>query len=327
MGGALYFNSTVDEMRVYTGSNWVAAYVSGGDFATEQYVDGRVSDLYRFSLVPNYIGNFPLGSSRRHQATTLTDDTVFITAGDSHPTKAYIYNCIQNYFVAISDLPVAINQNRYFIQALSDNLVYLAFEHTVYIYNNNLDTYTRMNDYPGGNHGGVRAALLADGRMYISRAANPWTTHIYDPATDSYETVSNSVIKSGPAAAPILNGKVYICSGLIGGGGYTNVAQIYDPVSDSYTTVQPIPYSNELLSGVMIAPLTENHIYICGGSLFGIGVVDEAFVYDANKDSYTRVSNLLLPASEIGITALKNGRILLVGSPDPYGSDRQVHLI
>lgn len=66
VGGALYYNSVAEEMRLYTGSAWVAAYVSGGGFlatsggtmtgaivltgdpasdlhaAPKQYVDARV---------------------------------------------------------------------------------------------------------------------------------------------------------------------------------------------------------------------------------------------------------------------------------------------
>lgn len=34
VGGALYFNSTAGEMRIYTGSAWVSAYVTGTGFAT-----------------------------------------------------------------------------------------------------------------------------------------------------------------------------------------------------------------------------------------------------------------------------------------------------
>jgi hypothetical protein len=34
VGGTLYFNSTSQVMKLYTGSSWVAAYVSGADYAT-----------------------------------------------------------------------------------------------------------------------------------------------------------------------------------------------------------------------------------------------------------------------------------------------------
>ncbi|RLQ88920.1 pyocin knob domain-containing protein [Notoacmeibacter ruber] len=35
LGGALYFDTTVEAMQVFTGSAWVAAYVAGGIYATE----------------------------------------------------------------------------------------------------------------------------------------------------------------------------------------------------------------------------------------------------------------------------------------------------
>lgn len=40
VGGALYYNSVAVEMRLYTGSAWVAAYVSGANFVTQSSATG-----------------------------------------------------------------------------------------------------------------------------------------------------------------------------------------------------------------------------------------------------------------------------------------------
>jgi hypothetical protein len=40
LGGALYYNTTVPEMRLYTGSAWVAAYVSGAGFVQQSSSTG-----------------------------------------------------------------------------------------------------------------------------------------------------------------------------------------------------------------------------------------------------------------------------------------------
>jgi hypothetical protein len=40
LAGALYYNTTVPEMRLYTGSAWVAAYVSGAGFVAQSSSTG-----------------------------------------------------------------------------------------------------------------------------------------------------------------------------------------------------------------------------------------------------------------------------------------------
>ena len=53
VAGTLYYNTTVPEMRLYTGSAWVAAYVSGGDYLAKA---NNLSDLNNTATARTNLG-------------------------------------------------------------------------------------------------------------------------------------------------------------------------------------------------------------------------------------------------------------------------------
>lgn len=66
---------------------------------------------------------------------------------------------------------------------------------------------------------------------------------IYDPVTDTWGSGSPIPIAVSGYTSAVLDGKIYIISGVIEGSTYTNLTQIYDPQTDEWSFGAPIPMS------------------------------------------------------------------------------------
>jgi len=73
LAGALYYNTTIPEMRLYTGSAWVAAYVSGGDYLLSA---NNLSDLTNTTTARTNLG-VAIGSDvQAYDADTAKTDVL-----------------------------------------------------------------------------------------------------------------------------------------------------------------------------------------------------------------------------------------------------------
>ena len=79
VGGSLYFNTVSNIMKVYTGSAWVAAYVSGSGYLSSA---NNLSDLASASTARTNLG---LGSAATLTAGTSANNVVQLTAAAKLP--------------------------------------------------------------------------------------------------------------------------------------------------------------------------------------------------------------------------------------------------
>jgi hypothetical protein len=89
LAGALYYNTTVPEMRLYTGSAWVAAYVSGGSYLAAA---NNLSDLASASTARTNLG---LGTA----ATTASSAYATAAQGTKADSAAQL-NVLQTFTVS-----------------------------------------------------------------------------------------------------------------------------------------------------------------------------------------------------------------------------------
>jgi hypothetical protein len=77
VAGALYFNSVDGEMKIYTGSLWVAAYVQGNDFLARA---NNLSDLVSASAARTNLGLGALAVKGTIDSAALIDDSIITFA-------------------------------------------------------------------------------------------------------------------------------------------------------------------------------------------------------------------------------------------------------
>ena len=84
VAGALYFNSTIGIMKVYTGSTWVAAYVSGADFLplSGGALTGSVTQTVNSSADALRITQTGAGNALLIEDSANPDSTPFVVSAD-----------------------------------------------------------------------------------------------------------------------------------------------------------------------------------------------------------------------------------------------------
>ena len=93
IAGALYFNTVAEEMRLYTGSAWVAAYVSGSGFLASS---NNLSDLTNAATARQNLGVEIGVDIQAYDATLLNDADIGVTV------QAYDATILNNADIGVS---------------------------------------------------------------------------------------------------------------------------------------------------------------------------------------------------------------------------------
>jgi N-acetylneuraminic acid mutarotase len=90
---------------------------------------------------------------------------------------------------------------------------------------------------------------------------------IYDPVTDSWAFGTPIPTAVAGYASAVLDGKIYIISGVEGSSTYSNLTQVYDPQTDEWSFSVPIPMSvTAAAAGATTGTKVAKAIYVIGGS-------------------------------------------------------------
>jgi len=90
---------------------------------------------------------------------------------------------------------------------------------------------------------------------------------IYDPLTDTWAFGLPIPTAVAGYASAVLDGKIYIISGVAEGSTYTNLTQVYDPKTDEWSFSAPIPMGvTAAAAGSTTGTKAAKAIYVIGGS-------------------------------------------------------------
>jgi N-acetylneuraminic acid mutarotase len=138
------------------------------------------------------------------------------------------------------------------------------------------DTWTTKTSMPTARSG--PAIAVYQNKIYVIGGiigeSDPTTSgytgvnEVYDPSTDTWETMESMPTGSAYLDANVVGDKIYVICGVKHGGvfpfqQYADENQVYDPSNDSWSTKTPIPIGNLGYSSAVV----DKKIYIIGAQL------------------------------------------------------------
>ena len=153
----------------------------------------------------------------------------------------------------------------------------------------------------------------------------PQSVDAYNPATDSWSTVSQMLTSREGAGVAALNGKIYVAGGHVSGGAASAVFEVYDPVTNSWIGLPAMPTARSSFAFVA-----------AGGKLYAIGGGTEAGgasqsptavveSYDPIAQSWTARATLSAPRSGIVAGALNNEAMIVVAGNSTGGPSTELY--
>ncbi|MBB6429242.1 Kelch repeat-containing protein [Algisphaera agarilytica] len=252
------------------------------------------------------------------------DGKIYLTGGDDSPggisNKTYVLDLNESWF-NLPSMPAAMGE---VAAGIIGDTLYIVGEsnNSTLAYNIATGTWSGLNDlaqrpFIGHHH----AAEVIDGKLYLFGGLGGGSNgkvQIYDPVADSWTTGTDIPFATGSASSALIDGKVYLASGIIGSS-TTQQAAVYDPVLDSWTSIANIPDD----ANHAAAATDGSKFYVFGGRTGG-NVVGDGFntvqVYDPNTNTWESSSNpgsFLTPMPEArggtGKAVFLNGEFYVFG--------------
>jgi hypothetical protein len=130
-------------------------------------------------------------------------------------------------------------------------------------------------------------------------------TEVYDPATDSWTTMASIPNAVYSYASVVVDGKIYVISGMYANSSLSNLVQIFDPQTNSWSFGKPIPTPMNLAAaGATTGIVAPKRIYVFGGS--------KTQVYDPEADTWS--SGADMPTYRYGLAvAVVNDTLYALG--------------
>ena len=166
------------------------------------------------------------------------------------------------------------------------------------------------------------ATLLPNGKVLVvgSLSCDPgcfsgFTAQLYDPGSSAW-TMANAphVQRFNHVAELIPSGKALIAGGYVSPGLLTGSAELYDPATGAWTSTGSMATPRQFHTSAL---LPSGKVLVAGGlGMDGQGsflTLSSAELYDPATGLWTPAGNMSVPRWSHSMTALADGRVLLVG--------------
>jgi N-acetylneuraminic acid mutarotase len=191
------------------------------------------------------------------------------------------------------------------------------------VYNTETDSWETKTPMPTARSG-LQASEVG-GKIYLiggriesassSTAEKSAQVEIYDPVTDTWAAGLPIPKAVAGYASAVLDGKIYVVSGVAGGSTRTNLTQVYDPKTDEWSSGAPIPMSvSSAAAGSTTGLNAAKAIYVIGGSNDAYPLNGQAAnqAYFPETDSWFMAAQM--PVDKAGLAvAVVNDMIFVMG--------------
>ena len=141
---------------------------------------------------------------------------------------------------------------------------------------------------------------------------------VYDPTSDSWETLAPMPTGRGYMTANVIDDKLYVIGGTTGFRAPSDVVEVYDPASNSWFQAEAMPAELYYLASAV----KNNMIYVTGGiglsEQTGLGTKSDTQVYDPTTNSWTIAEPLQL-ARNRHISHSSENKIFVIGGAENVG--------
>jgi len=152
-------------------------------------------------------------------------------------------------------------------------------------------------------------------------------TEVYDPATDTWETKTSMPTNRSALCANVVNGKIYLISGIVFGhtitfSAHSDLTEVYDPETDTWTEAEPIPTGVRFAgAGTTSGEFAPERIYVIGGSTtqFPDGS-NLTQIYDPEKDVWITGAPMPTPRGGLRV-AVVNDVLYAIGGFNTNGDN------
>ncbi|MEN8163170.1 MAG: kelch repeat-containing protein [Acidobacteriota bacterium] len=207
---------------------------------------------------------------------------------------------------------------------------------TVYAYDSALDRWDTEAAADMPTPRGLVGSAVIDDKIYVFGGAlntSEWTAtataEVYDPATNTWESLNDMPTARWCPAAAAVDGKIYVIGGgtgnFAGGWNVHSTVEVFDPATNSWHTAADMPTARDTLS----VSVLDGHIYAAGGTN-QIEATATLEIYDPATDQWTTGSDMLIGRDNFA-TAAVDGKIYAFGglfwdADSPYQNVSEVEV-
>lgn len=128
-------------------------------------------------------------------------------------------------------------------------------------------------------------SAVVDGKIYV--IGGGWLVpnnenEVYDPSTDSWETLAPMPTPRGALSVCAVEGKIFALGGFNGNNIVFNTNEMYDPETDSWSSRKIMPTERVGLATAVI----EGKIYAIGGTFNNFNSLNKVEIYDPDNNTW-----------------------------------------